>query len=177
VAGGRGRRARVDEEATGEEAVVEEEVPADPTPETRNAAELMRVFISHGSNHAVVEQIETLLEVAEIEAETAEAEETAAIPVPEKVLNSMRRCEAGIIAVTVDEGRKDENGKYTLNENVLIEIGAAFVLYDQKVCLVWDKRLNVPSNLQGLYRCEFEGDELTWTAGMKLMKAVKKFKK
>jgi hypothetical protein len=158
----------------GEEGASADELPVDLGPEI--AVEPMRVFISHGSNHAIVEQIETLLEVADIEAEIAESEETAAIPVPEKVLNSMRRCQAGIIAVTVDEGRKDEDGNYTLNENVLIEIGAAFVLYDQKVCLVWDKRLAVPSNLQGLYRCEFEGDELTWTAGMKLMKAVKGFK-
>jgi len=158
-----------------EEIVSEEEIPANVAAET--PPEPMRVFISHGSNHAIVEQIDALLEVADIETEIAESEETAAIPVPEKVLNSMRRCAAGIIAVTVDEGRKDEDGNYTLNENVLIEIGAAFVLYDQKVCLVWDKRLAVPSNLQGLYRCEFEGDELTWPAGMKLMKAIKGFKK
>jgi len=50
------------------------------------------------------------------------------------------------------------------------------VLYDRRVVLVWDKRLPVPSNLQGLYRCEFEGDEFTWSAGMKLMKAIKEFK-
>ena len=89
----------------------------------------------------------------------------------------MRRCQAGIIAVTVDESRKDDEDNYVLNENVLIEIGAAFVLYDERVVLLWDKRLEVPSNLQGLYRCEFEGDELSWTAGMKLMKAIKGFKK
>jgi hypothetical protein len=35
----------------------------------------------------------------------------------------------------------------------------------------------VPSNVQGLYRCEFEGDELSWTAGMKMMKAIQGFKK
>jgi hypothetical protein len=141
------------------------------------AAEPLRVFISHGSNHDVVEQIEIMLGLADIEAEVAEAEESTAIPVSEKVLNSMRRCGAGIIAVTVDEKRKDDEGNYTLNENVLIEIGAAFVLYDQRVVLLWDKRLSVPSNVQGLYRCEFEGDELSWSAGMKLMKAIQGFKK
>jgi predicted nucleotide-binding protein len=78
--------------------------------------------------------------------------------------------------VTVDESRKDEDGKYTLNENVLIEIGAAFVLYDRRVVLLWDKRIAVPSNMQGLYRSEFEGDELSWSAGMKLMKAIQGFK-
>jgi predicted nucleotide-binding protein len=140
-------------------------------------SEALRVFISHGSNHEVVEQIETMLGLADITAEIAVAEETPAIPVPEKVLNAMRRCQAGIIAVTVDESRKDDEGNYTLNENVLIEIGAAFVLYDKRVVLLWDKRLIVPSNLQGLYRCEFEGDELSWSAGMKLMKAIQGFKK
>lgn len=63
-----------------------------------------------------------------------------------------------------------------MNQNVLIEIGSAFVLYDKKVVLVWDRRVAIPSNLQGLYRCEFAGDELSWNAGMKLMKAVSKFK-
>ena len=57
----------------------------------------------------------------------------------------------------------------------MIEVGAAFVLYDQRVILLWDKRLPVPSNLQGLYRCEFEGDEIGWDAGMKLMKALSQF--
>lgn len=167
----------VDTQDSGEEVVAEEEVPADPASGTPDPAEPLRVFISHGSDHGVVEQIETMLGLADFKAEIAEAEETTAIPVPEKVLSAMRRCQAGIIAVTVDEGRKDDEGNYALNENVLIEIGAAFVLYDRRVALLWDKRLDVPSNLQGLYRCEFEGDELSWTAGMKLMKAIKGFKK
>jgi hypothetical protein len=141
------------------------------------ASEKLRVFISHGNNLGIVDQITTMLQLAEIESEVAEKEETTAIPVPEKVFNAMRRCNAGVIAVTVDETRKDEDGNYPLNENVLIEIGAAFVLYDRRVVLLWDKRLTVPSNLQGLYRCEFEGEELTWNTGMKLMKAIENFKK
>lgn len=88
----------------------------------------------------------------------------------------MRQCDAAVICVTADEQEKDEDSQYSINENVLIEIGAAFVLYDKKVVLVWDKRLKIPSNLQGLYRCEFEGNELSWATGMKLMKAVSKFK-
>ena len=78
--------------------------------------------------------------------------------------------------MSADEQGRRENGKYSVNENVLIGIGAAFVLYDRKVVLVWDKRLAIPSNLRSLYRCEFEGDEFSWSAGMKLMKAIKDFK-
>lgn len=139
--------------------------------------ETLQVFIAHGKNMEVVEQVQTLLELAGIENEVAEEEETPAIPVSDKVFDAMRRCKAGIIVVTIEEGKKDTQDNYTINDNVLIEIGAAFVLYERRVVLLWDKRLPVPSNLQGLYRCEFEGNELSWSAGIKLMKAISKFKK
>ncbi len=136
-----------------------------------------KIFIAHGKNMALVEQVQAMLGLGGFDNEVAEDEETTAIPVPEKVFAAMRRCQAGIIVVSADESSKDPTGKYRINENVLIEIGAAFVLYDRRVVLVWDKRLPVPSNVQGLYRCEFEGDEFSWGAGMKLMKAIREFKR
>lgn len=151
-----------------------EDLPVTPIPKTE---EKLRAFISHGKNTELVEQVETLLGLADIDSEVAVKEETAAIPVPDKVFNAMRRCTAGIIIVSAEEGAKNEKGEHQINPNVLIEIGAAFVLYDRRVVLLWDKRLPVPSNLQGLYRCEFEGNDLSWGAGMKLMKAIKGFKK
>jgi len=138
---------------------------------------ISRVFISHSENKNIVDQIKTMLELADLNYEIAVEEETTAIPVPEKVLSAMRRCTAAAICVTADERSRKDDGSYSISENVLIEIGSAFVLYDKKVVLVWDRRLTVPSNLQGLYRCEFEGNELSWSAGMKLMKAVNNFKK
>lgn len=134
----------------------------------------LRVFISHGKNMEIVGQVETMLGLANIKAEIAVKEESTAIPVPDKVFSAMRRCSAGIIVVTPED--EDDDGNHSLNENVLIEIGAAFVLYEKRVVLLWDKRIDVPSNLQGLYRCEFEGDELSWGAGMKLMKAIQQFR-
>jgi predicted nucleotide-binding protein len=95
-------------------------------------------------------------DLADLDFEVAVEEQTTAIPVPDKVLDAMRRCNAAVICVTADGSGDDEDG-YSINRNVLIEIGAAFVLYEKKVVLVWDSRLDVPSNLQGLYRCEFEG--------------------
>lgn len=160
--------------------------PTETTPSTSAPAKVQdatemtspsRIFIAHGKNMTLVDQVQTMLGLGGFESEVAEDEETTAIPVPEKVFAAMRRCQAGIIVVSADESSKNPSGKYAINENVLIEIGAAFVLYDRKVVLVWDKRLPVPSNVQGLYRCEFEGDEFSWSAGMKLMKAIREFKR
>lgn len=156
--------------------VSEAEDAQEDTPPAAPPAQEVRAFISHGKNMDIVEQVETMLELADIEPEVAEAEETTAIPVPDKVFDAMRRCNRGIIVCSVEESHKDGDGKYMLNDNVLIEIGAAFVLYEKRVVLLWDKRLPVPSNLQGLYRCEYEGDDLSWGAGMKLMKAIRSFK-
>lgn len=156
--------------------VPEVETPATtPTPQLTQP-DALKVFITHGRNRDIVEQVETMLGVTEIDYEVAIESESTAIPVPEKVLSAMRRCNAAIICVSVEDDRTDGDGNPTINENVLIEIGAAFVLYNQKVILLWDRRLKVPSNLQGLYRCEFEGDEIGFKEVMRLMKAVKEFR-
>ena len=137
----------------------------------------IKIFISHGKNMDIVEQIKTLIDLANLDYEVVVEAETAAIPIPEKVFSAMRRCNSAVICVSADENDKREDGTYGINQNVLIEIGSAFVLYDKKVILVWDKRISIPSNLQGLYRCEYSGDELSWGTGIKLMKALNEFKK
>jgi len=184
---GQPTRLEIDKEALGqfigEGALLPKEPPREGqeeegeiTEEVREPIAKPRIFISHGKNMDVVEQIKTMVELGDLKYEIAEEEETGAIPVPEKVLAAMRRCSAAVICVTADEDQKGGDGSYGINQNVLVEIGAAFVLYHKRVVLLWDKRVDVPSNLQGLYRCEFSGDELSWSAGMKLMKAVSRFK-
>lgn len=148
----------------------EKEIP--PTPR----AEEVRVFIGHGKNKHILSQIKTMLDFGKYQYEVAEETETTAIPVPQKIMEAMRRCNAGIINVSADEPERLENGRYGINWNVLIEIGAAFVLYDRRVILVVDKRVDLPSNLQGLYKCEYKGDELSWEAGLKLQKAITEFR-
>ncbi len=152
----------------------EPQSPAGAHP-TKTEGRTFKVFISHGKNMNIVDQVKDVLELYDIDYEVAVEEETTAIPVPQKVLAAMRRCDNGIMIVSADDDAAAAAG--TINNNVLIEIGAAFVLYDQKVVLLWDKRMKVPSNLQGLYRCEFEGNQLSFAAGTKLAKAVKGFRK
>ncbi|MBA7689791.1 hypothetical protein ES703_98302 [subsurface metagenome] len=144
-------------------------------PPTRIEEEV-RVFISHGKNKRILDQVKTMLEFGKYDYEVAAETETTAIPVPQKIQEAMRRCSAGIIIVSADEQERLENDRYGINSNVLIEIGAAFVLYDRRVVLVVDRRVDLPSNLQGLYRCEYKGDELSWEAGIKLQEAITEFR-
>ena len=104
--------------------------------------------------------------------------ESTAIPVPEKVFEDMRSCGAGVIHVG-GEGKyldREGNEHSKINDNVLIEIGAAMALYGKKVVLLVEKGVALPSNLQGLYRCDFEGDRLEYDSTMKLLKTFSQFR-
>ncbi|MGD0160027.1 MAG: TIR domain-containing protein [Candidatus Bathyarchaeia archaeon] len=136
-----------------------------------------RVFISHSKNKKIVDQIKQILDFGQFEYVVAEETETTAIPIPDKIFGLMRDCDCAIINVSADEQEKRADETYGINPNVLVEIGAAFLKYNKKVILLVDKRINLPSNLQGLYRSEYEGDELTFTTAMKLQKALTDFRK
>lgn len=140
------------------------------TRETREEG-VRTVFVGHSGGTKVLQQVKQLLELGDLASEIAVEQETAAIPVPDKVFDAMRRSDAAIICVTADSGYEAKGG-YQVNANVLIEIGAAYVCHEKRLVLLWDRRVAVPSNLQGLYRCEFEGDELSWEAGTKLQRAL-----
>jgi len=137
------------------------------------------IFISHGKNNAtIVGQLKELLLYGQMEPIVSVERETTAIPVPDKVFDDMRNCDAGIIHIDLEEVPYGDGAqKYSrLNENVLIEIGAAIALYGKRVILLCKKGTVLPSNLQGLYRCEYEGHQLDYAATMKLLKTMQELR-
>ena len=137
-----------------------------------------KVFISHGKQRGIVAQLKELLTFGNFEPVVSVERESTAIPVPEKVFEDMRACGAGVIHVG-GEGKyldKDGHEHSKINDNVLIEIGAAMALYGKKVVLLVEKGVTLPSNLQGLYRCDFEGDKLEYESTMKLLKTFSQFR-
>lgn len=138
-----------------------------------------RVFISHGKNSKViVGQLKELLTYGQMEPIVSIEKETTAISVPNKVFDDMRSCNAGIIHVCTETSTDSENHTVSkLNENVLIEIGAAMALYGKRIIILCQQGTRLPSNLQGLYRCEYTGDQLDYTSTMKLLKTLQELRK
>jgi hypothetical protein len=137
-----------------------------------------KVFITHGHNKKVLDQIKDIVAYGGFEPIIAQERESVAKPVPEKVMDDMRQCAAAVIHVSA-EGEYTDGKKVTkpkINDNVLIEIGAAMALYRRNFILVVENGLDLPSNLQGLYECRYTGDELSSSATMKLLKAFKAFR-
>lgn len=137
-----------------------------------------RMFIAHGGNKGIINQLKDIITFGKFDAIIADEHETPAHPLSNKVLNDMRSCRAGIIHVESAQELIDAEGKkqHILNQNVLIEIGAAMALYPGRYILLWQKGVPRPSNLEGLYRCEYEGDKLDADSVMKLLKAINEFK-
>lgn len=136
-----------------------------------------RFFITHGKNKKILGQIKEIVTYGKFEPVVAEEHETSAKPVPQKVMSDMRTCSAAIINVSRDNVLYDKEGNEVpqLNGNVLIEIGAAMALYGDKFILLVEEGLELPSNLQGLYECRYQGDELSGAATMKLLKGLNDF--
>lgn len=153
-------------------------VPAPPSvPAPTFDPKTSRVFISHGKHKAIVGQIKELLEFGSFDPVVSVERESTAIPVPEKVFEDMRSCGAGVIHVAAEGKYTDKDGEHSkINDNVLIEIGAAMALYGKKVILLVERGVTLPSNLQGLYRCDFGGERLEYEATMKLLKTFSQFR-
>jgi predicted nucleotide-binding protein len=136
-----------------------------------------RVFITHGKNLKILQQVKEIVAFGKFNPIVAQERETAAKPVPEKVMDDMRSCGAAVIHVSVESVLLDKDGNEhpQINGNVLIEIGAAMALYGRKFILLVEEGVKLPSNLQGLYECRYKGDELSGEATMKLLKAFNEF--
>lgn len=160
--------------AAPEGAAKDMQVPAAST----RARQTSRVFITHGRNKEIVGQLKEVLTFGKFTPVVAMEQETVSKPVPDKVMDEMRTCSAAIIHVGTEMRLLDADGKEhrMLNQNVLIEIGAALALYGRNFILLVEKGVTLPSNLQGLYEVRYEGEKLDYESTMKLLKAFNDFR-
>lgn len=143
-----------------------------------DVASTNRVFITHGKNQKILEQVKEIVSFGKFEAVVSKDNETIAKPVPEKVMDDMRSCGAAVIHVSSEGNLMSETGEAVpqINGNVLIEIGAAMALFGRKFILLVEDGVQLPSNLQGLYECRYSGDQLDMPATMKLLKTFNEFR-
>lgn len=169
---------------------IEIENPIDQTPDknvkgdiaalsnnTQSTTQNNKVFITHGSNRKIVDQIKEVLTFGKFIPVVSIEKEAVAKPVPDKVMDDMRSCGAAIVHVGSEKTMLDQNGTEhkIINQNVLIEIGAAMALFGRKFILLVEDGTMLPSNLQGLYEVRYSGEELDYVSTMKLLKAFNEF--
>jgi predicted nucleotide-binding protein len=159
------------------EAIVLPDIPPIATAKSTDLR-LTKVFISHGKNKAFIDPIRELLKFGQLEAVVSVDRSTVSQPVTQKVMNDMRSCGAAIIHVDSERRLMDLESKevFALNENVLIEIGAAMALYGERFILLVKEGVKLPSNLQGMYEVRYTADKLDGNETIKLMSSINDMK-
>lgn len=150
------------------------------------ASERLRLYVSCRAETRVVGQILTALELAGIESRRAPFAATQdSLPVGEDVFRAMHESNAALFVVTGEERAKNDRtdalktraADVALDENLLLEIGAAYVLYRRRVLLLWGAPHPLPAHLRSLPHFTFDRDTLTWEQGVEVMKAINELKK
>ncbi len=134
-----------------------------------------RVFVSN-SNTKVSEQVKRMLDFLHYDYVVGDKEETA-VPIPDNKFGLMKGCDCAIINICAIEQERRYSGLYILNSNVTSEINAAYLKYNTQVVLLVERKVELPTNLKGLKRIEYDSDDLSFNAAMDLEKALADFKK
>jgi predicted nucleotide-binding protein len=117
-----------------------------------------KLFIGHGGNKAPLEQLTKTLRELGIPYVVAEDEPNSARPISQKVRETMEQCGAAILIFSADKEYFDADGNsvWKPSENVSHELGAASVMYDNRVIMFKESTVQLASNYRGIGYIEYE---------------------
>ena len=157
----------------------EEDLPLDsplplvPSQEGSRASVERKIFVGHGKNKKPVEQLVKVLEQFKIPYAIAVDEPNIGRPISLKVAEIMNSCSAGILIFTCDEELTDNEGNiiWRPSENVVYELGAASMLYGEKIVIFKEDQVTFPTNFKDIGHIGFEKDKLD-AKGIDLIKEL-----
>jgi hypothetical protein len=131
------------------------------------------IFLGHGKNRRPLEQLKKVLDQFKIAYKVAVDEPQLARPIPVKVAQTMRECHSAILIFTADEEfqRADGTTIWRPSENVIYELGASSVLYDNRIVIFREEGVEFPANFDSIGRIPFERDRLD-AKGLDLVKEL-----
>jgi predicted nucleotide-binding protein len=133
----------------------------DDSPEIRSS-EREGIFIAHGKNKKPLDQLKLILDQFKIPYKVAVDEPNLGRPISTKVKETMESCNCAILLFTADEELKDKDGNtiWRPSENVVFELGAASLLYDNRLVIMRENMVVFPSNYRDVGNISFEKDLL-----------------
>jgi hypothetical protein len=146
----------------------------DPRPDLGRKKRPNKLFVGHGKNKKPLDQLTKVLRDLGIPHLVAEDEPNAGRPVSKKVRDTMEQCGAGILIFSADVEYfdKDGNSVWRPSENVSHELGAAAVMYDDRIIMFKEDGVHLASNYSGIGYIEFEKDRLDATTNELLRELV-----
>lgn len=149
-----------EDEVTETDTPLSDETPPPNTPPTSPAQKPKPIFIAHGKDQKPLEQLKAILDQFKIPYRVAVDEPHAGRPISEKVRSLMNECGSAIVIFTAGGEPADPEKGAVANLNVVFELGAASVLYGDKIIIFKEKNLALPSDFSDLGHISFEKDSL-----------------
>jgi len=120
------------------------------------------IFIAHGKNKKPLEQLKKILDQFRIPYKVAIDEPNLGRPISGKVREIMKACNCAVLIFTADEELRDKDGKaiWRPSENVVYELGATGYLYDNRIVIMKEDKVDFPSNFQDIGYIAFKEDQL-----------------
>jgi Predicted nucleotide-binding protein containing TIR-like domain len=120
------------------------------------------IFVGHGKNKKPLEQLKKVLDQFKIAHKVAIEEPQGARPISVKVAQVMKECHSAVLIFTADEEFRDSNGEviWRPSENVIYELGAAAVLYENRIVIFKEEGIDFPTNFRDIGHISFEKDKL-----------------
>lgn len=140
-----------------------EQIPQAITPPKPEEKQIPKqIFVAHGKNTKPLEQLEKILNRFKVTYKVAVEEPNSGRPVSTKVAELMKNCTSGIFIFTADERTQDAEGKeiWRPSDNVVYELGAASVLYGNKIVIFKESDVKFASDFSDLGYISFEKDKL-----------------
>ncbi len=143
-------------EATPTEGPAAPSAPPPPPPSERF------IFIAHGKNRTPLEQLKKVLDPFKIRYRVAIDEPQKARPISVKVAEIMRSCQSAIFIFSADEEFTNAEGQtvWRPSQNVIYELGAASVLYGDRIVIFKEQGLDFPTDFHDIGNIAFEKDAL-----------------
>jgi predicted nucleotide-binding protein len=120
------------------------------------------IFVAHGKNKKPLEQLKKILDQFKIPYRVAVDEPNLGRPISTKVKETMQACNCAVLIFSADEEFKKTDGTsiWRPSENVAYELGASGYLYANRIVIVKEASVELPSNFSDLGHISFEKDNL-----------------
>ena len=137
-------------------------VDSPPSPHQPGPSRPTAIFIGSRKGPAR-DELERLLTEYEIPYKVAEDEANKGRPIPKKVKDTMQECGAAILIFTADEEFRDADGNsiWRPSDNIVHELGAAGILYEDRIIVFKEERVQLASNFESIGFIEFKEEQLT----------------
>jgi hypothetical protein len=149
-------------EARGQATFAGEDPVGAPSDPPIAASRPSAIFLGHGKNRKALEQLIKTLDQYRIPHKEAIEEANRGRPISQKVADTMRECGAAILIFSADEQlfTSDQNEIWRPSENVVHELGAASVLYENRIVIFKEKSVSLATNFSDIGYIEFDHNAL-----------------